>query len=84
MANLAKPKRKVIGNHMPTALLNANKKARRLMNRPSRTIVIVLVVGITALTAIVHGFDGIIEIQLGLDGRHIQGRIQIDGRRDSR
>jgi len=43
----------------------------------SKMIFISLVLGGVAMTAILHGFDGLIDIKLGLEG----GQVVIDGRK---
>ncbi|MGB5963356.1 MAG: hypothetical protein WBG73_22155 [Coleofasciculaceae cyanobacterium] len=45
--------------------------------KPSKILLITLVLGGVALTAILRGFDGLIDIKLGLEG----GQVVIDGRK---
>lgn len=52
-------------------------KKTRLPVKISKIIFISLVLGGVAMTAILRGFDGLIDIKLGLDG----GQVVIDGRK---
>lgn len=45
--------------------------------KPSKILLISLVLGGVAMTAILRGFDGLIDIKLGLEG----GQVVIDGRK---
>jgi hypothetical protein len=56
---------------------DAGKKIPPPPRTISKIILISIVLGGVALTAIVHGFDGLIEIKLGVEG----GQVLIDGRK---
>ncbi len=56
---------------------DAGKKTPPPPRTISKIILISIVLGGVAITAIVRGFDGLIEIKLGLEG----GQVLIDGRK---
>jgi len=57
----------------PEASENSPRQPRTI----SKMILISIVLGGVAITAIIRGFDGLIEIKLGIEG----GQVLIDGRK---
>jgi hypothetical protein len=47
----------------------------------SKTIFIGTVLGAVSITAIVCGFDGLIDIKLGIEAKRVLGQVLIDGRK---
>lgn len=58
-------------------LLDKPASKKTPLPKPSKILLISLVLGGVAMTAILRGFDGLIDIKLGLDG----GQVVIDGRK---
>jgi hypothetical protein len=65
------------GKKVPARFYKDGDKQTRSPITISKMIFISLVLGGVAMTAILRGFDGLIDIKLGLDG----GRVLIDGRK---
>jgi hypothetical protein len=64
-------------HHKSAGKPDAGKKTPPPPRTISKIILISIVLGGVAITAIVRGFDGLIEIKLGLEG----GQVLIDGRK---
>ena len=77
MTNTPNRQRKPSCNLRPADKPEASEKTPRPPRTISKMILISIVLGGVAITAIVRGFDGLIEIKLGIEG----GQVLIDGRK---
>jgi hypothetical protein len=77
MTNTPNRQRKPSCNLRSADKPEASKKTPRPPRTISKMILISIVLGGVAITAIVRGFDGLIEIKLGIEG----GQVLIDGRK---